>query len=812
MAEDIGRVTPASSRVIACTIIARNYLPQARVLFESFQRFHPHAEFFVLVIDDWKHLQRQDDEGFTILHADGIGVDEDTLHAMAAIYHVYEFATSLKPALLSFLLDRCGTPVLYLDPDIEVFAPLDRVAELAAQHSIVLTPHVLEPMPRDGYSFNEQAILSAGMYNLGFIAISEAARPFLKFWEERLRQDAIVAPDRGYFTDQRWVDYVPALFQHHILRDPTMNVAYWNVYQRPLQLVSGRYFVGEEPLKFFHFSGFDPAARHLLSKHQGARPRVLLSESPVLARLCRDYADKLTAHSDRNSRLPYGLSRLPNELPLYSFLRRAYRRAWIAAEQGGPPIPNRIFSEEGAAAFVEWLREPVTGTEAVPISRFLLALYEERGDLRAAFPDLRGPDAERFNHWARHDPGVAQMNLSLLKLDEPPARAPAPTSIAERSFRTGRALLPGVNIAGYFHASNGVGQAARSLLGGLEQLGAPVSTLSHEAANYPRQFEFSDVGPRDFPFDINIVCVNADQTPSFARHVGSNFFRDRHTIGLWFWELEEMPPSMVAAADLLDEVWVASEFSRAALSAVCSRPVFKLPLPVASPDFSTHLRRKDVGLPDDFLFLFYFDFNSVIGRKNPGALIDAFQRAFHPRDAASLVIKSINGQASHHHLERLRLAAASHPNIQIIDRMLPEWHVRAMTELCDCYVSLHRSEGFGLTMAAAMAVGKPVIATGYAGNLDFMTESNSFLVPYQRVRVGEGNAPYSPASTWAEPDVDAASAMMRRVFDHAVLAREKGLRAREDLRRRHGLAQTTAFLRERFQEIRGARTRRAKAG
>ena len=806
MAPDLISVAHTSGRVVACTVVARNYLPQARVLCESFMRVHPRGELTVLLLDDWSHSQRQDDEEFTLLHVDGIGLDEDTLHAMAAIYDVYEMATAVKPALLAHLLERCAAPVMYLDPDIEVFAPLDDLAALAAQHSLVLTPHVLEPMPRDGCSLNEQSILCAGIFNLGFIAVSNAARPFLSFWAERLRHDAIVAPDKGYFTDQRWVDFVPALFPHHVLRDPTANVAYWNVYQRPLTCVGGRTFVGDAPLKFFHFSGFDPASPHLLSRHQGARPRVLLSESPVLAKLCRDYAQKLTLNGALGG--PYGLSRLPNGFPLHPFIRRSYRRAWLAAGQGGAPVPGRIFSEEGADAFVAWLREQVAGTHAAPISRFLHAIYEERPDLRWAFPDLGGQDAEKLRSWARHDPGFASMKHPLLKLDEASTGA---ATAETRSFRTGRPLLRGVNIAGYFHASNGVGQAARSLLSGIEHLGMPVSTLSDEARNYPGQIDFQDLGPRDFPFDINIACINADQMAGFARRVGSDFFRNRHNIGLWFWELEEMPASMLAAAAHLDEVWVASEFGRAALSQVCSRPVFKVPLPIVTPSFTTHLRREDLGLPQGFLFLFYFDFASVIGRKNPGALIEAFKRAFHPRDQASLVIKSINGQRHTSELERLRLLAASHPTIQIVDQILPPSQVRALTALCDCYVSLHRSEGFGLTIAEAMAAGKPVIATGYSGNLDFMTEANSFLVPWQRVCVGPGNEPYAPASTWAEPDVDAAAAMMRRLFDCPALAQEKGLRGREDIRERHGVTQTAAFLHERFESIRRARARRAGA-
>ncbi len=157
-------------------------------------------------------------------------------------------------------------------------------------------------------------------------------------------------------------------------------------------------------------------------------------------------------------------------------------------------------------------------------------------------------------------------------------------------------------------------------------------------------------------------------------------------------------------------------------------------------------------MPDRFALLFIFDFLSVLERKNPLGLVDAFTRAFRPDEGPMLVIKTINGDLRLSDLERLRAVAGDRRDVLIVDRYYTEEQKNALVGACDCYVSLHRSEGFGLTMAEAMALGKPVIATGYSGNLHFMTPENSYLVDYVRVNVPTGCEPYPTTACWAEPE------------------------------------------------------------
>jgi glycosyltransferase involved in cell wall biosynthesis len=154
-------------------------------------------------------------------------------------------------------------------------------------------------------------------------------------------------------------------------------------------------------------------------------------------------------------------------------------------------------------------------------------------------------------------------------------------------------------------------------------------------------------------------------------------------------------------------------------------------------------------------------------------------------------------------MARLRVAAGDRPDIEVRDGHETDARQRALMGTCDCYVSLHRAEGYGLTVAEAMAAARPVIATAYSGNLEFMTEDTAFFVPYELTDIPYGCAPYPPGTPWAEPDLDAAAEAMRRVASDHALARSTGMRAYEHMRNHHGVGSRTAFVQGRLDAIRG---------
>ena len=227
----------------------------------------------------------------------------------------------------------------------------------------------------------------------------------------------------------------------------------------------------------------------------------------------------------------------------------------------------------------------------------------------------------------------------------------------------------------------------------------------------------------------------------YAR-AGLNPRPDVHRIGMWYWEFGQAPADWRRIARSLDEVWAPSLLRRARLEGDPRVPVMEL-TPGVEVGEVIPFDRALLGVPQSHtLFLFIFNANSHIERKNPLGLITAFRRAFRSDDKTTLVIKATNLRMHPEEASRLR-AAARRAGTIILDQTLPRGELNGLIQACDCYVSLHRSEGFGLTMAEAMLLGKPVIATAYSANLEFMDRGNSLLVGYELVPVGRQIGPYS---------------------------------------------------------------------
>jgi glycosyltransferase involved in cell wall biosynthesis len=356
----------------------------------------------------------------------------------------------------------------------------------------------------------------------------------------------------------------------------------------------------------------------------------------------------------------------------------------------------------------------------------------------------------------------------------------------------------GVNVVGYFRAELGVGEIARRIADALRSAGVPCSTVGY-SRTISRQEHSADTDDAA-PFDVNVICVNADQLPLFVEDVGRRLFSRRRSVGVWFWEVERFPTAFHRSFEFVDEVWAASEYVRCAFAAVTDKPTRVVPIPIVAPGLAV---RPPFELPAEFVFLFSFDFQSVFERKNPLGAIHAFEQTFDVGEGAALLVKTINGHLHPEALERLR-TAAKHPDVQIVDGYVSPAKRDALTAACGAYISLHRSEGFGLTIAEAMAAGKPAIATAYSGNLEFMTEENSYLVPYEPAPVPPGAGPYPEGAQWADPDLDRAAEMMRCVFDDRDEAATRGRRGRDDVLARFSPERCAAFVAQRSEALRSA--------
>lgn len=345
----------------------------------------------------------------------------------------------------------------------------------------------------------------------------------------------------------------------------------------------------------------------------------------------------------------------------------------------------------------------------------------------------------------------------------------------------------GVNVVGYLDAVLGLGEAARHIADALEQAGVPVDRVGLHAglsSEEPGGADGAKLSPDEAGRPVNLICVTAEALPAVTAEAGPAFFVDRRSIGFWWWEAGPFPERFAPAFEYLDEVWVGSRHVAAAIEPHSPVPVVTQPLPVAVGEFEPR-SRVELGLPEGFLFLFVFDYNSVFERKNPLALIAAFERAFEAGEGAALALKCINSDRDPGNHALLLEAAAGHPDVHVVDRHVSRADKDAMIAACDCYASLHRAEGFGITLAEALLLGKPVLATGWSGNLEFTNAENSYLVPHRLVPIGPGADPYPAEGEWAEPDTVAAAELMRAVFERPDDARARAQLGRDQVRERH---------------------------
>lgn len=359
----------------------------------------------------------------------------------------------------------------------------------------------------------------------------------------------------------------------------------------------------------------------------------------------------------------------------------------------------------------------------------------------------------------------------------------------------------GLDVVGFFTAEHGVGEAARTLVTALRTTDIDVSTINYTDTESRTEHYFStdDVSRHH----TLLMSINADQLVVARERFGDHFFENRYVIGQWFWELEEAPSWYQPAWPIVNELWAPTRFIETMLrnSAPSHVHVQHVPLPIVAPRIDESITRPRWNLDGRYMFLFVFDLMSIMKRKNPLGLISAYAKAFSPTDGAQLVIKTMNGDKRPEDLQKLIDAASNRSDITVINEVFTSRETSTLISLADCYVSLHRSEGLGLTLSEAMSLGTPVIATNYSGNTDFMTEENSFLIPWERVAVGEGAGGYSPTATWAEPNEDAAAETMRFVFENQLEARIRGARAREDVLGGHSEAAAGAIMKSRLEEI-----------
>jgi len=720
-------------RTAVFSIISPNYRPAARVLMGSVRRYHPDWDRFVLVVGE---SASREEESFTTVRLDALPLPNARRFCFR--YSLLELNTAVKPWMFEHVFARSYDRVIYIDPDVVLYSPL---AELDASSFLTLTPHLTGSIAGDEHP-SERTILQAGVYNLGFLAVTRkpSLARFLAWWKEKLEYQCVIDLARGLFVDQKWIDLAPGLFPDvTILRHDGYNVAYWNLLQRTVTGAGESATVNGQPLRFFHFSGFDPGLQYLVSKHHHA---LRLSEVGDARNLLDEYRVALRAagwESFRNE--PYALGFFADGTPIPDAARVAYRDSIeLQSAAGADPFqhPELFVGLRDAHR-----RPPLTARAGVVSYRIL---SRARPLVRLIPRSVR-----------------TAMREKLLGRKES----------APRPFGGEAALPPGLNIVGYVGRETGVGESARLCQKACETVGV---------ANHVIDVDRTHSLVQRAVYRVSIYHANADQTPVLHERLRGVFHASSYNIGCWHWELPELPDKLIPSAQPLNEIWAPSAFVQSAISRKVTIPVVHMPHGIEVTNIEP-CSPEELGVPPNrFTFLCMFDFDSVVHRKNPLAAIEAFRRAFDEQSSVALLIKAAHGDSHAEEFAALEERLRGIPNVYLADRLLSRAQVNGLLASCDAVVSLHRSEGFGLILAEAMYLGKPVVATGWSGNMDFMNSGNSCPVGYELVTLDRDYDDYPAGQQWAEPDIDHAAHLMRRLFDNAAYRKQIGDRASNTIR------------------------------
>jgi hypothetical protein len=837
------------------TIITKNYTSYAKTLGDSILVHHPDCKFFVIMVDNYYDELFQKCNHINVISVFDLKIT--CLNELILRYSILELCTSIKPFAFEWLFNNTNfTKAVYLDPDIYLISPLDDISVLLDKNNydVLLTPHILNPLP-DSHSINELTFLKNGLFNLGFIAFNNSnnSKIILSWWADNLKNYCYVDLENGLFTDQKWVDLIPILFDKiKIIKSYGYNVAYWNLQERNIKKLNDKWYSNNDLLLFIHFSGIKPLDSEIFSIHQNRFTKKNIGDLRILY---DDYITKILNNDYIN------MYKLNCEIYDTNFLKDKYIKNYIKYNN-----INKLDNFD--INFFEQFEDKIPNKNIV--TKYMYSIYISRKDLQISY-DLKYENQQlKFLSWFINDfEDISELskyylskiinknkikNINIIKIisknilnisifiinllisinpkyfrkiynayykkysffNKVNEKIHTANNSIRFPFVKSRVLnflnlfkkskvQNGITLYGYLNGEFGVAENLRILCNVLEysKINFEIINLSPGNIYKSNPSKYDNKISKKGKYNIEIFCVNADQVTNVFNNL--NLYKNnnkRYRIGYWFWELAKFPAEWDHAISLMDELWAPSTFIKnSLLTASHNKLISIVPLSI-NFNIKNIYTRDYFNLPENsFIFLFSFDLNSFSSRKNPTGVIASFLEEFREYEMVNLVIKISYGSRENDEYLNLAKIAKNNPRIIIINEVLNRDEMYGLISLCDCYISLHRSEGFGLGMAESMYLGKPVIATAYSGNLDFMNNDNSCLVEYKLVKVNAGEYPHFLDQIWAEPTKSVAMFFMRKIYENKEYRNYISEMANFSIRSTNSVDSVSSIIFDRFKSI-----------
>jgi len=776
---------------IAFTIANKRDLPFALTLAESFISHNPDSKF-TIIFADWIYHKRES-KIFSELLEKGVNfmfwpelknkVQIDIIEHLFFKYNGFEMQTLILPFVFEYLIKSGFEKIVYIDYDIYCIGSISKIIKLLDNYDIILPDHQIISKNKKRKK-TEKDVVTKNKNRFKFIGLRASSNSTISCirWREKTYDISTFGLPGEVYEDFERLKFLPRKFRNtYDVKDLGYNFDSRLLKQGNVRKKNGKWYADDNEIVFIQFNNHYWKDNERIYKNQN---EFKLRNHPISYQLFEDYNKKISENLFENySDLKYYFDFLPKtDIKLPDFVRKCFYTD-VFCDVPMPFKGDEVSVKKLIRLFTE---DEYTDGIINKISRWIWLL---RTDLQAMFPNLDKKHIRNdFKNWfIRYSQIEYDIDERLQKVSTKDELTP--------KYRLNSL---GINIISYFSQVFGIAESARAFVKNLYSSGVPfsifnVNTKLHQDLRVEEYQEFTPYLSEKPLFDLNMFFMSASELIHSIKLRIPYLFDEKYNIGVFWWEFEDYFHEFKEVFDHIDHVVVFSDFIVKAIkkAAPSNIKVTKLPYPfienwkIINPPSKI---RKNYQLDDDdFVFMFHFDFLSTIERKNPEGALKAFSFAFKGKKNVKFLIKTLHSEKCQEKVDNLLEVinqCGIKDNLILIHHVLSRDELMSLINAVDCYVSLHRSEGFGLGMLEAMYLGKPVIATRYGGNTEFMNNENSMLVNYSMDTVKKDTPPYKKGFYWADPNIKEAAAHMTRIYEDKNYACKLGKRAENSIKKR----------------------------